>query len=126
MVHKLHVVYSYYKGKATIGCKLVSHQGFSFKSMRAGGHYHYSIMTFNRKLTIKMPLCKQNHNIPSSQPVHDTPTNASWVQQSSACPSLVPRPHPKEGGVTLCACTERNNGIMAKIWRMHFFRAGGG
>ena len=38
--------------------------------MWAGGHYHYAIITF------KTPLCKQNHTIPSSLGVHDTPTNA--------------------------------------------------
>ena len=61
--------------KATIGCILVSHQGFPVSSMRAGGHYHYAVMIFNRKLTIKIPLCKQNHNIPTSQTVHNIMTH---------------------------------------------------
>ena len=30
--------------KATIGFIFVSHQGFPFISMRAGGHYHYTIV----------------------------------------------------------------------------------
>ena len=77
--------------------------GFPFKSMRVGGHYHYAI---NRKLTIKTPLCKQNHNIPSSPALHDTPTNAL---QCCVHPSVVPRPRSKEGRVAFCAYAGGNN-----------------
>ena len=74
----LPVTLSHYH-KATIGCKLVSHQEFPFSSMRVGGHYHYAIMTFNRKVTIK--------NITfANKPQHTKQSNSmTHLQVSSGC-----------------------------------------
>ena len=59
--------------------------------MRVGDHYHYSIMTFNRKLTIKTHFANKTTTYQAVNKYMDTPTNASWVHQSGTRPSLVPK-----------------------------------
>ena len=88
--------------KATIGCKLVSHQGFPFSSMRAGGHYHYAIMTFNRKVTIKTSLLQ-------TKPQHTKQSNSmNYLQVSSGCSKAQPRPQtPPQSGQGHGLCMHR-------------------
>ena len=90
------------KFQATIAQILVSHQGFPFRSMRAGGHYHY-------EETMKTPLCKQNHNAAQQYMPHlQMPCNDAYALVQS------PDPTPKKWGHVFV------HEQKAKFWKMHF------
>ena len=107
------------KPQVTIGYILVSHQVFPFRIMRAGGHYHYAIITFNRKLA----HYKKHHFANNTITYRAVKQYMTHLQMPSWCSkaecALVSSPHPtqKKAGSHFA---HAQKGIMAKIWWMHF------